>query len=96
MARGLSRSHPANPCAGVCFVDDVLRLQPANLAAPYMGDTPVYLATIKNDNPEVLKLLLEFKADPCSVRTGDGVFPLYHAAQNNYVETLKVLLDDGR
>jgi len=64
--------------------------------------TPLY-AAVEQNNPEIVKLLLEHHADPnlTTLRNPDyprdkGIeTPLHIAAQNGYLEVIELLLDYG-
>ena len=64
------------------------------MGAQAAGDnhTPLHEAAANNDNPEVLKILLEAGGDP-NIRDGDGATLLYWAARNENPAVVKVLLD---
>jgi ankyrin repeat protein len=68
---------------------------PANEAPRDLtGATPLYLAALRNE-PEIVQLLLKYKADPNLRKTDGNVAPLAVAISNTNAEIAQLLLQQG-
>lgn len=85
-----SIQHPTHACIQVGFW---LEIFPSINIKDQNGDTLIMLA-VKNNNYELVKLLLDKEADPC-IPTAQGLTTLMHAARHNNVEIIKLLLKAG-
>uniref|UniRef100_A0A2C9K5W1 Uncharacterized protein n=1 Tax=Biomphalaria glabrata TaxID=6526 RepID=A0A2C9K5W1_BIOGL len=58
------------------------------------GCTPLHIAAQSNDQPDLVKLLLLFGADP-KIRTKEGYTALFLAAERGHVKNVKLLIRYG-
>lgn len=65
-----------------------------NKAASYTDNTPLLTIAVSNNYTEMVKLLLEHKADP-NIYTENDTFPLLKAIENQNPEIVNLLLEAG-
>jgi ankyrin repeat protein/catechol 2,3-dioxygenase-like lactoylglutathione lyase family enzyme len=76
------------------LADDPSLAHVSNRAAPHGGWTGLHAAA-KSGRIDVVRLLLDYGADPNAREAGDNTYPLHWAAAGRQLEIVRALLDAG-